>query len=240
MHPTFLRQSVEGSLERLNLQCLDICYIHNFYEAQAPFNTDNVVFDRLAEAYETMEKLVQEGKIRHYGIATYSSLRQKPGASKMHLNVQKVARIAEKVGGDDHKMRYVQVPVNMLMPEAFIEPWQEFEDKEGVKRNKILVGCLTDLKLNLITSQPLAQGLISRIPLSRLAVPDVYNLPARHIQFVRSIPSRCLVSTVVGMKKPDHVRQNLEVIKQAPMTRQDFLDVVKPVRRHEFIEESIA
>jgi hypothetical protein len=109
-----------------------------------------------------------------------------------------------------------------------------------VKRNKILVGCLTDLKLNLITSQPLAQGLISRIPLSRLAVPDVYNLPARHIQFVRSIPSRCLVSTVVGMKKPEHVRQNLEVIKQAPMTRQDFLDVVKPVRRHEFIEESIA
>ena len=87
MHPTFLRQSVEGSLERLNLQCLDICYIHNFYEAQAPFNTDNVVFDRLAEALETMEKLVQEGKIRHYGIATYSSLRQKPGVSKMHLNV---------------------------------------------------------------------------------------------------------------------------------------------------------
>ena len=52
-------------------------------------------------------------------------------------------------------MRFVQVPVNMMMPEAFVEPWQIFEDEEGVKRNKILLACLTDLKLNLVTSQPL-------------------------------------------------------------------------------------
>lgn len=65
----------------------------------------------------------------------------------MHMSIQKIERLAQKVVGEGkkHNFRYVQVPVNMMMPEAFVEPWQLFEDKEGVQRNKILVGCLTDL-----------------------------------------------------------------------------------------------
>lgn len=39
----------------------------------------------------------------------------------------------------------------MMMPEAFIEPWQEFEEND-IKRNKILVACLSDLEINLIAS----------------------------------------------------------------------------------------
>ena len=78
LHPKFLRKSVEESLERLNLQTLDIVYLHNPYEAHGPFNTDNVFFDRLQLAIETMEQLVEENKIRAYGLATYSSLRVKP------------------------------------------------------------------------------------------------------------------------------------------------------------------
>ena len=49
-------------------------------------------------------------------------------------------------------MRFIQVPVNVMMPEAFVEPWQVMEDREGVARNKILVGCLSELDLNLVTS----------------------------------------------------------------------------------------
>jgi hypothetical protein len=37
-------------------------------------------------------------------------------------------RLAEKVGGDKHHMRYIQIPINVLMPEAFVEPWQRVED----------------------------------------------------------------------------------------------------------------
>lgn len=125
----------------------------------------------------------------------------------------------------------------MMMPEAFIEPWQLFED-DGVERPKILVGALTDLQINLVTSQPLLQGMCANIPLSKVAV-EMFNLSARHLQFVRSIPSKCLVSTLVGMKRPEHVRSNLEVAKKAPLSRQDFFGVIKPMRRSEFIEESL-
>lgn len=130
LHPDFIVDSVEGSLKRLNLECLDILYLHNPYEAQGPFNLDTVFYERMERAFEQLEKLVEAGKIRNYGIATYSSLRVKPTEHKMHMNIQKMARIAQKVVGDgkQHHLRYVQTPCSMLMPEAFIEPWQSYED----------------------------------------------------------------------------------------------------------------
>ena len=50
--------------------------------------------------------MVELGKIKSYGIATYSSLRTKPTDSKMHLNLQKVARTAQKVVGEDKKHNF--------------------------------------------------------------------------------------------------------------------------------------
>ena len=69
--------------------------------------------------------MVEEGKIRQYGIATYSSLRVRPTDTKMHLNLQKVNRTAQKVVGEGkkHNFKFVQAPCNVLMPEAFIEQW---------------------------------------------------------------------------------------------------------------------
>ena len=63
LHPKFLEKQLEDSLERLNLECLDVMYLHNPYEGQGPFNTDNVFFDRLQEAFEFMERMVEAGKI---------------------------------------------------------------------------------------------------------------------------------------------------------------------------------
>jgi aryl-alcohol dehydrogenase-like predicted oxidoreductase len=46
------------SLERLNLETVDVLYLQNPYEAQGPYNTDNVFFDRLTAAFECLEELV--------------------------------------------------------------------------------------------------------------------------------------------------------------------------------------
>lgn len=75
-------------------------------------------------------------------------MRVKPSENKMHLSLQKVHDIAKKVGGEKtHHMRYLQVPINVLMPEAFVEPFQVVRDKEdsSVERSKILVGVCTEL-----------------------------------------------------------------------------------------------
>ena len=78
MHPAFLKDQLEGSLSRLNLDTLDVFYLQNPYEAQGPYNTDNVFFDRLTKAFEFLESQVSAGKIKNYGLATYSSFRVKP------------------------------------------------------------------------------------------------------------------------------------------------------------------
>ena len=79
----------------------------------------------------------------------------------------------------------------------------------------------------------------TNVPLSRIAVPDVYNIPARHLQMIRSLPSQSLLGAIVGMKRPEHVKANLEVVKKAPMSRQDFFDSIKPILRQEFIEDAL-
>lgn len=119
---------------RLNLSTLDLYYLHNPYEAQGPYNTDNVFFDRLTKAFEFLEEQVANKKIKQYGLATYSSLRVKPSENKMHLSLEKVYKLAEQVGGKNHHFKYVQAPINALMPEAFVEPWQSVTDSTGVIR----------------------------------------------------------------------------------------------------------
>ena len=142
----------------MNLECIDVLYLQNPYEAQGPFNTDNIFFDRLAEAFEFLESMVEAGKIKQYGIATYSSLRVKPTDSKMHLNLQKVTRTAQKVVGEDkkHNFKFVQAPCSILMPEAFIEQWQPVEDDKGVTKGKYLATSCSEQELNLVLAQPLA------------------------------------------------------------------------------------
>ena len=102
------------------MECLDVYYLHNPYEGQGPYNTDVVFYDRLAKAFEFLESAIQNGKIRDYGIASYSCFRTKPSENKMHLNLQKVHRVAEQIGNG---FNFVQLPVNIMMPEAFCEPW---------------------------------------------------------------------------------------------------------------------
>ena len=117
------------------------------------------------------------------------------------------------------------------MPEAFVEPWQKVTDEStNVMRNKIFLPVCNDHQVNVISSQPLLQGFLSSLPLSRAHM-SVFNIPARHLQLMRSIPGKALKSTLVGMKDVEHVRGNLEVIKKPMMTREEFFDTLKPHRR---------
>ena len=43
------------------------------------------------------------------------------------MNLQKTMEVAEKIGGKNHGFRFIQVPIGVMMPEALVENWQEFE-----------------------------------------------------------------------------------------------------------------
>lgn len=108
------------------------------------------------------------------------------------MGLQDIVELAEKVGGKNHHFDYAQLPFNFSMIDSFFEKWQV------VKENNKDVNCTIfeaaeKLNINIITSVPLAQGLMIQYPLST-KIYQASHPGAEHLQFVRSAPSKALIS----------------------------------------------
>jgi aryl-alcohol dehydrogenase-like predicted oxidoreductase len=133
IHPAFLEDQLNRSLKNIGIETLDVAYLQNAAENQLHSLGYEKFYQRIAEAFEFYEKMVQQGKIKAYGLTTWNCFRLKPEPANdnHYLSLQKIHEIAEKVGGKQHNFKYVQVPVNILMPETFAEKWQILESEGG-------------------------------------------------------------------------------------------------------------
>ena len=126
IHPAAIRASLEASLAALGLESVDIMYIHNAAEAQLRTLGLTPFLRRLRGAFEACEAERREGRVRAYGLATWTAFRLPPD-SPDHLSLSAVLELAKAVGGEDHGFRYVQLPINAHMAEAWAEAWQQVE-----------------------------------------------------------------------------------------------------------------
>jgi hypothetical protein len=76
--------------------------------------------------FELYEKKREKGVLGWYGMSTWLCFRAKPEEDKIYLNFQKCVDLAEQIGGKNHGFKFTQLPMSVMMPEAFVEPWQEF------------------------------------------------------------------------------------------------------------------
>lgn len=222
MHPNFIRNQVERSLENLQLETIDLMYLHNAAEAQMSLIGEEKFLERLGKSFEMFERLVSENKIKSYGMATWLCFRSPPEEEKVHLSLEKVLRVAEQVAGKEHKFKAVQMPISLMMPEAFVQKWQPVKGKQ-----EFMLSAARLLGISLFSSAPLVQGTLIKIPISNEGF-KFSNQGAKHIQFVRSLPAGSLVSSLVGMKRKNHVEQNLEVIYQNPLSVEEFWEFMSP------------
>lgn len=89
--------------------------------------------DKLARAFEFYESKRTSGDIQFYGMATWLCFRAKTDEEGIYLNLQKCVELAESIGGkENHGFHFIQVPMSVLMPEAFVESWQEFVPSDAV------------------------------------------------------------------------------------------------------------
>jgi hypothetical protein len=65
-----------------------------------------------------------------------------------------------------------------------------------------------EYNLNVISNSPLLSGSLINIPMPADLL-KCSNNGAKHLQLIRSIPSKALVSTLVGQKLNRHVKKNL-------------------------------
>jgi len=157
-----------------------------------------------------LERKVQAGAIRLFGIATWGGLRANPH-DPGYLSLQELIELAQRVGGADHHFRVVQVPYNLAMPEAFAFK-NQLVDGEPMS----LLEAAMRLGLAVVISASLLQSQLATLPeaLERW-IPGLATDAQRAIQFVRSTPG--VTTALVGMKQARHVEENLELAKAAPL-----------------------
>jgi len=126
-------------------------------------------------------------------MATWECFRTRQNNTGLHCNLQDIVKLAETVGGKDHGFKFIQVPINIMHPEAFVESYQNFTQPEKGVTPSTLTSVCSSLKINLISSSPLLQGYMLNLPLEN----NLFNVKlnsSKHIQLLRSIPAECLKS----------------------------------------------
>jgi aryl-alcohol dehydrogenase-like predicted oxidoreductase len=205
MDPDFLADQIERSRANLSVDTIDVFYLHN-PETQLGFLKREEFDSRLARAFARLEMLVEQGKIRWYGAATWDGFRQK-GA----LRLPRMVELATQAGGPTHHFRFIQLPFNLEMVEAFVEKPVSVLD--------------TALRLGVaaVASATLSQTRVLQQVPERLVnqLPGLATNAQRAIQFTRSTPG--IAAALVGMSRREHVIENLGVAPVAPIARDEYV-----------------
>lgn len=121
IHPEFLENQLNLSLERLGVDCIDTFLLHNpeyFYS----LHQDIPEYQRrLNLAFKFLETKVAEGKIKNYGVSSNTLAKNPMGKNPTSLAMLLTA--AKSVGEDNH-FKVVQFPFNLLEIDA-LERHQE-------------------------------------------------------------------------------------------------------------------
>ena len=214
--PRYLLDQIERSRRNLRLATLDVYYLHN-PETQLTAVDRTTFHTRMTGAFRVLERAVDQGKIGYYGVATWNGFRV--GADEReYLSLADLVELAAREFGKGHHFRFVQLPCNLAMPEAFTLRSQRVGDHFGS-----LVEAADALSMTVIASASLLQGqLAGRMPdiLARSMV-GLDTDAQRSIQFVRSTPG--ITTALVGMRQRAHAEENLAVARRPPASQEDFL-----------------
>jgi aryl-alcohol dehydrogenase-like predicted oxidoreductase len=218
MTPRYLQNQLDESLANMNLSCVDVYYVHN-PESQLSSISHDEFYRRLRSAFEFLEQKVADGKIKSYGLATWNGFRAEPDAREYH-SLSAMIEIAREAGGDEHHFRFIQLPVNLAMPEALFFQNQPFGDEYVSVLEAAEALGITAIASGSILQGQVARGLPQAIrePLGSLATDAQTG-----IQFVRSAPG--ITTALVGMSQDRHVEENLQLAGMAPAPLDDLISV---------------
>jgi aryl-alcohol dehydrogenase-like predicted oxidoreductase len=215
MTPRYLADQLERSRRNLGVECVDVFYLHN-PETQLSEVSAEEFRRRVAEAFKFLESAVAAGKIGTYGLATWNAFRE-DSKSAGYLSLATIEEIAREAGGAEHHFRFVQLPLNLAMPEALVRANQVVEGK-----TMAMVQAARALKITLVTSAALLQGQLTRnLPKYIGEALGLKKDFVSALQFARSVPG--VTTALAGMSRVEHVRANLEVIGIEPAPRDQFL-----------------
>jgi aryl-alcohol dehydrogenase-like predicted oxidoreductase len=204
MTPKYLAHQLEVSREALGLDCIDLFHLHNPEQQLGHLGTE-AFYATIGRAFEACEGFVAAGKIRAYGVATWNGFRV-PSGQEGHLSLGRLLVAAREAGGRDHHFRWIQLPLNLAMPEAFLAPTQEID---GTAMTPLAAAQASGLLVQ--TSASIMQARILRQLPDGFAETMGLRTPAQAaLQFTRSCPG--VTTALCGMGRAAHVAENVEVL----------------------------
>jgi aryl-alcohol dehydrogenase-like predicted oxidoreductase len=222
MKPSYLQNQLDQSLRNMNLDCVDVYYIHN-PESQLGHVLETEFYARLRAAFALLEENRVAGKIKFYGVATWNGFRVDQSAHGYH-SLARMAAVAREVGGESNGFRFVQLPFNLAMPEALTLINQVIDGDEMSTLEAAVALDITVISSASIFQGRVAQGLPKGL---RESLGSLRTDAQTAIQFVRSAPG--ITTALVGMSSREHVEENLQLAGVEPLKSDQFMQLVSAV-----------
>ncbi|MEU1151857.1 aldo/keto reductase [Streptomyces sp. NPDC005918] len=183
LRPRYVEWQGRRNCAELRKKKLDVLFAHN------PERVDGDVYTVLKGAFGAMEALVSEGTIKSYGVATWD------GFLKGRLRVKELDKVAaEAAGTRDHHLKAIQLPVSLVMSDAF----------ESALEGKGPIAEAAELGWDVFASAPLFGGELPELAhrdLTALIAPAL-TVPAACILAVASCPG--VTRVLLSASTPSH------------------------------------
>jgi aryl-alcohol dehydrogenase-like predicted oxidoreductase len=214
MSPAYLENQIERSRRNLGLETIDLFYIHN-PESQLADVSRETFRQRLKDAFALLERLVKAGRLQYYGVATWSAFRV-TDSSRDYMDLSELEKIAHEVAGDNHRFRFIQLPFNLAMPEAY-----GLVNQRIGKEKMSLLSAAARLGITVMGSATLYQARLTQgLPDFVGSVLGMKTDADNAIQFSRSAPG--LTTSLIGMGRKEHLAVNMKPALTNPTPPQEW------------------
>ena len=220
MTPDYLEYSCKKSLQNLGVDSLDIYYLHN-PEMQLSKLGEKAFYKLIEKVFTRFENLADDGLFKSYGVAVWNGF---TSDDLELLSLEKLVAIAKKVGGENHRFKYIQLPFNMAKTNAYTKITQKVAGDSCT-----IIQAAHRLKIGVISSSSLLQMNLfkkSFTPETGVVLDSSMTLQSDiqlALQFVRSTPG--IISSLFGSKVPMHIKENCEISK-VRSTKRDKYDLL--------------
>jgi aryl-alcohol dehydrogenase-like predicted oxidoreductase len=155
IHPEFLEDQFQRSLDRLEIDTLDACLLHNpeYFLAVASAGGQPLVkardefYRRVSAAFEFFENQVAAGRLRWYGVSS-NTLVSSPTAVDA-VAVSRLIDAAGRAAGDENYFKVLQLPLNLY------ESGAVFEKNTGPGREQTALEAARAANLAVLANRPL-------------------------------------------------------------------------------------
>jgi uncharacterized protein len=250
IHPEFLRDQLTRSRQRLRVETLDVCLLHNpeyflsdaahrgdAQHGAAPIEEARAEFyRRLRDAFAFLEEAAKAGEIRFYGVSSNTCV--SPAGDPEATSVSRMLAAAVSAAGENHRFRVLQLPMNLFETGAALEPNTGPDGARtaleaaaaaglGVLVNRPLNAIVGGRLLRLAASAGRNAGEVAAIidpalPAARRSEP----LSRKAIWVLSSTPG--VGNVLVGMRCPEYVDDAMAVEAWEPLA--DPLAVLRRTR----------